>query len=133
MSSSARQTAPHDVLLGTRPVLYACLPASFGAEAVNTGDAALRYEKEADCEVVAEFIDRAEPIVDRDGCPGWRRALAVVEAGTADGILTPLMVMLGRGKAEHLADWQQRTGAYLMTSSAIDTPKANGLLKQGAA
>ncbi|WP_229881703.1 hypothetical protein [Streptomyces viridiviolaceus] len=42
-------------------------------------------------------------------------------------MVTPLMVMLGRGKAAHLAAWQRRTGAYLITSSVIDTPEACGL------
>ncbi|MFJ9821164.1 hypothetical protein ACIRU3_39110 [Streptomyces sp. NPDC101151] len=118
---------------GTTLVLYACLPASLGAEADTAVDAARRYAKEVSCEVVAEFIDRADPMGERDGCPGWHKALAAVEAGTAEGIVAPLMVMLGRGKAEHLAAWQKRTGAYVLTSSVIDTPKASGLFTQGAA
>lgn len=133
MTSRAIQVELPSVPAGTALVLYACLPASLGAKADNTVDAARRFAKEANCEVVAEFIDRADPMGDRDGCPEWHNALAAVEAGTAKGIVTPLMVMLGRGKVEHLAAWQQRTGAYLLTSSVIDTPMASGLLTQGAA
>ncbi|MET8571929.1 hypothetical protein [Streptomyces sp. NPDC004783] len=39
-------------------------------------------------------------------------------------------MMLGRGKAAYLAGWQWRTGAYLITSSMIDTPEACGLSQQ---
>ncbi|SOD90594.1 hypothetical protein [Streptomyces sp. Ag109_G2-15] len=133
MTSRAIQIEQPRVPAGTTLVLYACLPASLGAQADNTVDAARRYAKEANCEIVAEFVDRADPLGERDGCPGWHNALDAVEAGTAKGIVTPLMVMLGRGKTEHLAAWQQRTGAYLLTSSAIDSPKASGLLTQDAA
>ncbi|AOR35822.1 hypothetical protein BFF78_36390 [Streptomyces fodineus] len=78
MTSRAIQVEQPGVPAGTALVLYACLPASLGAKADNTVDAARRYAKEANCEVVAE-------------------------------------------------------GAYPLTSSAIDTLKASGLLTQGAA
>lgn len=133
MISRAMQAEQPRVPAGITLVLYACLPASLGALADTTVDVARRYAKEVHCEVVAEYIDRADPMGDRDGCPGWHNALAAVEAGTAEGIVTPLMVMLGRGKAEHLAAWQKRTGAYLLTSSVIDTPTASGLVTQEAA
>ncbi|GHB74274.1 hypothetical protein GCM10010377_75840 [Streptomyces viridiviolaceus] len=112
---------------GTTLVLYACLPVSLGAAADRVLDSARRCAVEAECEVVAEYIDRGDPLGDRDGCAGWHQALAAVEEGRAGGVVTPLMVMLGRGKAAHLAAWQRRTGAYLITSSVIDTPEACGL------
>ncbi|MFI9149486.1 hypothetical protein [Streptomyces sp. NPDC053367] len=118
---------------GTPLVLYACLPASLGELADRTVDAARRYAKEAHCEIVSEFLDSADPMKDREGCPGWHDSLAAVESGRAQGIITPLMVMLSRGKETHLAAWQRRTGAYLLTSSAIDTPDAYGLSALGSA
>ncbi|GAB1329914.1 hypothetical protein ACE1SV_42530 [Streptomyces sennicomposti] len=133
MTSRAIQAGQPAVPAGTALVLYACVPASLGALADGAVDAARRHAKEAHCLVVAEFVDQADPLGDRDGCTGWHNALTAVEEGKAMGIITPLMVMLSRGKVEHLAAWQRRTGAYLLTSSVIDTPEANGLLTQGAA
>jgi hypothetical protein len=128
MTSRAIQAERPAVPAGTALVLYACLPASLGAVAETAVDAARRFAKASHCEVVAEFVDRADPMGERDGCPEWHNALATVEAGRAQGIVTPLMVMLGRGKAQHLAAWQRRTGAYILTSSVIDTPEAAGLI-----
>lgn len=133
MTSRAIQVEQPAVPAGTPLVLYACVPASLGALADGTVEAARRRAKEAHCEVVAEYIDQADPLGDRDGCAGWHEALAAVEEGKALGIVTPLMVMLSRGKVAHLAAWQRRTGAYFVTSSVIDTPEANGLLTRGAA
>jgi hypothetical protein len=129
MTSRVLQAEPARVPAGTPLVLYACLPASLGALAESVLDAARRYAKALHCDVVDEFIDHADPLGDdRDGCPGWHGALTAVEQGQAAGILTPLMVMLSRGKVQQLAAWQQYTGAYFVTSSVIDTPEANGLL-----
>jgi hypothetical protein len=127
MTSRALKAEPARVPAGTPLVLYACLPASLGALADSVLDAARRYAKALHCDVVDEFIDHADPLADRDECPGWHDALAAVEQGQAAGILTPLMVMLSRGKVQQLAAWQRYTGAYFVTSSVIDTPEANGL------
>lgn len=127
MTSRVPYLEPPKVPAGTPLVLYACLPASLGTLAESVLDAARRHAKAVHCDVVDEFIDCADPLGDRDCCPGWHDALAAVEQGHAASILTPLMVMLSRGKAQQLAAWQRRTGAYFVTSSVIDTPEANGL------
>lgn len=134
MSSRAIEVATHAVPSGTRLVLYACLPPSLGAKADNTVAAARRYAQRAACEVVEEYVDRADPMESREECPGWYGALAAVEQGRAAGIVTPLMVMLGHGPdREHVVLWRARTGAHILTSSCIDTPAGTGLLQQGAA
>ncbi|MFJ5774245.1 hypothetical protein [Streptomyces sp. NPDC093094] len=133
MTSTAATPAQPGAPMGTRFVLYACLPVSLGDVADGSLDAARRYAGAAGYEVVAEFVDRADPLGGRDGCPLWHQALGAVEEGRAQGIVTPLMVMLARGKVGHLAAWQRRTGAYLLTSSAIDTPAAAGLPPRAAA
>ncbi|MFI1563869.1 hypothetical protein ACH4ZX_12550 [Streptomyces sp. NPDC020490] len=134
MSSSVRQTAPPEVPPGTRLVLYACLPPSLDATADNSVRAARRYARQAACEVVEEYVDRADPMESRAGCHGWHNALAAIEQGRAAGIVTPLMVMLGYGPdSEHLASWQARTGAHILTSSCIDTPVKSRSLLPGAA
>jgi FxLD family lantipeptide len=52
MSSSAKQTAPHEVPSGARLVLYACLPASLGKAADHSVASTRRYVADAGWETV---------------------------------------------------------------------------------
>jgi hypothetical protein len=52
MSSSAKQTAPHEVPPGVRLVLYACLPASLGKAADHSVASTRRYVADAGWETV---------------------------------------------------------------------------------
>ncbi|MDX5564323.1 hypothetical protein PYK79_14630 [Streptomyces sp. ID05-04B] len=135
MSSTARQTAPHEVPPGTRLVLYACLPASLGEAADHSVASAQRYVDDAGWETVETYVDRAAPFESRVLCAGWHNALAVVEQGRAAGIVTPLLVMLGHLEEDrsNLAAWQVRTGALITTPWAVvDAAKATAPRRSAA-
>jgi hypothetical protein len=108
MSSSARQTAPHEVPPGTRLVLYACVPASLGEAADHSVASAQRYISGAGWEAVETHVDWAAPFESRALCEGWHTALAAVEQRKAAGIVTPLLVMLGHLEEDraNLTAWQ---------------------------
>lgn len=135
MSSSARQTAPHEVPPGTRLVLYACLPASLGEAAAHSVASAQRYVADAGWEAVETYVDRAAPFESRALCEGWHNALAAVEQGRAAGIVTPLLVMLGHLEEDrtNLAAWQARTGALITTPWAVVDAADSTALRRPAA
>ncbi|WP_425245394.1 hypothetical protein [Streptomyces sp. NEAU-NA10] len=136
MSSSVRQTAPHEVPPGTRLVLYACLPASLGEAADHSVASTRRYVTAAGWEAVETYVDRAAPFESRALCEGWHRALAAVEQRRAVGIVTPLLVMLGHLEEDrtNLAAWQARTGALITTPWAVvDAVDSTTALRRPAA
>ncbi|WP_431991939.1 hypothetical protein [Streptomyces albogriseolus] len=135
MSSSARQTAPHEVPPGTRLVLYACLPASLGEAADHSVASTRRYVADAGWQTVETYADRAAPFESRALCEGWHNALAAVEQGRAAGIVTPLLVMLGHLEEDrtNLAAWQARTGALITTPWAVVDAADSTALRRPAA
>jgi hypothetical protein len=136
MSRSVRQTAPHEVLPGTRLVLYACLPASLGEVADYSVASTRRYVADAGWKVVETYVDRAAPFESRALCEGWHNALAAVEQERAVGIVAPLLVMLGHVEQDraNLAAWQARTGALITTPWAVvDAAVGSAALERSAA
>ncbi|MCZ4506747.1 hypothetical protein O3Q52_00690 [Streptomyces sp. ActVer] len=134
MSSSVRQTAPHEVPQGTRLVLYACLPASLGKAADHSVASTRRYVTDAGWETVETHVDRAAPFESRALCAGWHNALAAVEQGRAAGIVAPLLVMLGHLEEDrtNLAAWQARTGALITTPWAVVDAADSVVLRRAA-
>ncbi|MCH0562154.1 hypothetical protein [Streptomyces sp. MUM 2J] len=124
--SDVVEARPQRVPPGTRVVVYACLsPEAVPTAAPEQGlRGVLRYVDERGWIPVATFVDRAAVLSSRADRPEWPRALAAVEEGRAEGIVSPSMVMLWfhQEDRDSLANWLNATGAFVSTPGTHTDP-----------
>lgn len=118
MSSSARQSAAHEVPSDTSLELNASLLASLGGAADYSVASSRRYLADVGWDKVETYVDRAAPFKSRALREGCHNTLAAVVPRRAIGTVTPLLVI-----PDHLAEARPSLAAWQgLTWALITTP-----------